>query len=127
MNATELYELLEPYNLSHLECDGSTRVMSWVLKGAGVEHVVMLGRLEYLEEQVVEPHFWIVLEDSGLVVDFKARMWLLNNEFAPHGVFEKSDFPNALYVGEETKIMVNKVIFNMLTRDQKETSHGNQV
>ena len=107
---------LDPYDeLKDLECDGFTRVASYLLRKMGIEHVVMLGSLEMLGHEV-EPHFWIILEESGLIIDYRARMWLDDKPEAPHGVFIEEDFPLAHYYGQETKVMTSKVVFDILTR-----------
>ena len=111
----ELQELLESYDNPGLECDGATRVFAWLLKKEGIPYTVMSGRLEF-DGQTVVPHYWLELDD-GLIVDFKARMWLSNDEDVPHGVFDPSDYPKALYVGAEDHcFIITKTIFNILTR-----------
>lgn len=109
---------LAPYDrIESLECDGFTRVASHILNGMGINHVTMFGSLKMFG-YVVEPHYWIVLEDTGLVVDYRARMWLDDKPEAPHGVFMEEDFPLAVYCGDETKLLVNKVVFDVLTRNK---------
>lgn len=120
MNRTEEIQCyLEMVDAPHLECDGSTRVFSWILREKGVSHVIKEGRLEYLdmdrdEPDVVEPHYWIEL-DTGEIVDFKARRWLPGRSGVPYGVFHPSDYPNALYVGTEANILVTRTVFEILT------------
>lgn len=116
----EIQEYLEMEDAPHLECDGATRVFSWILRRKGVEHTLMLGRLEFREPfdddvEIVEPHYWIKL-DTGEVVDFKARMWLEGREGVPHGVFNDEDYPKALYVGAETKMLITRTVYEILRR-----------
>lgn len=108
--------LLEEHDHPDLECDGATRVFSWLLKREKVGHTVMGGRLEVDGAGVVEPHYWILLDD-GRIIDYKARRWLPDAEGVPHGIFELNDYPKALYVGEEAKgFLVTRTMFNILTR-----------
>lgn len=116
----ELTEYCEMHDHPGLECDGATRVFSWLLKQKSVAHIIMGGRIEYREPfsdrpYVMEPHYWIEL-DYGLVVDFKARMWFPGKEGVPHGIFMPSDYPRVLYVGQEQKgFLVCKTVFEILT------------
>lgn len=82
--------LLAPYDeLLHLECDGFTRVASYVLTKAGIQHEVYGGYVE-TKDDVVQPHFWVLAWEGvggpSWTVDFRLRMWL--GAQAPHGVFE---------------------------------------
>ena len=73
-----------------LECDGLTRIISYILQMAKVDHLVEIGALH--TETVGEiPHFWIKLHD-GYIIDYRARMWLGNNPKVPHGVFQSDDY-----------------------------------
>ncbi|SUE95904.1 Uncharacterised protein [Ectopseudomonas mendocina] len=81
--------------LSHLECDGMTRVISHLLDENGVDHCICSGLLTDLEklydsavpgaEHVAVTHWWVELYD-GHYIDFRARMWM--GDLAPHGVFQ---------------------------------------
>lgn len=117
MTTGEIRELLERHDHPGLECDGAARVFSWLLRQRDVGHAVMEGRLE-VEPDVVEPHYWIQLDD-GQIVDYKARMWLPGVPGVPHGVFRLSDYPKALYVGAEARrFVVTRTMFNILTRSR---------
>ena len=114
MKRSEIQKMLEEYDHDGLERDGATRVFSWLLKEHEIPHIVMGGRLEF-DGDVVQPHFWIELECGG-IVDLKARMWLKREE-VPHGIFDLTDYPKALYVGGEVEgFIVSKTMFNILTR-----------
>jgi hypothetical protein len=123
MNREQIQKLLESYDKPGLECDGATRVFSWLLKQNKVPHIIKFGRLEVTrmnaqneaKDDTIYPHYWIELDD-GLMIDFKARMWLGDDSKIPHGVFRPEEFPAALYVGEETKLLVTKTVFEVLTR-----------
>lgn len=125
MKDHDIQEMLAAYDRSELECDGATRVFSWLLKREGIHHVVKFGRLEFQGQgiegiaaplDIVEPHYWIELEDGG-TVDFKAEMWLPGREGVPHGVFNQDDYPNVLYMGVEAEgFLVTKTMFKLLTQ-----------
>ena len=116
--------MLEHYDKPGLECDGATRVFSWLLKEVKTPHTIMFGQLDFTRlsakeksrDEVVYPHYWIELDD-GFIIDYKARMWLGDEPEVPHGVFKLDEFPAALYVGHATKLLVTKTVFEMLTRE----------
>jgi len=113
----ELQELLEPHDREWLECDGGTTVFAWILKKEGIPFTVMCGRAEF-DGEIVQPHYWLELEDSGLIVDFKLGMWLPGIGGVPCGVFSLKDNPKLLYVGEKANdFIICEVVYNMLTRD----------
>lgn len=115
MEPDKIKTMLEFYDRPHLECDGATRVFAWLLKKANIPYVIKSGRMEF-DKKIVVPHYWIELEESGYIVDFKSRMWLGDDEAVPHGVFRDTDYPRALYVGHESfDFLVSKTIFEMLT------------
>jgi hypothetical protein len=116
MDRNEIKQLLEPYDLPHLECDGATRVFVWLLREAEIPHIIKAGQLEVDGSATLWPHYWIELDDSGLIVDFKARRWLGESPDVPHGVFLLEEFPKALYVGDESRMLITKTIFDILTR-----------
>ena len=115
MERKELKELLEPYDSPRLECDGSVRVFGWLLKQKHISYVINFGQLE-VGHKKLWPHYWIEL-DNGLIIDYKARMWLGDEPNIPHGIFKLDEFPKALYVGKESKeLLVCKSVFDILTR-----------
>ena len=92
--------------LSHLEdkpveCDGMSSLVATVLHRNGIEYQGMCGQIvpKHLGSPI--PHVWI--EGGGLVVDFRARMWMGDEPSVPHGVFAKSDHPG-LYRGNSVEI-----------------------
>ena len=90
---------LDQYDSCRLECDGLTRVLSYVLNKAAIGHHVMLGEIaDPQTHRQFSPHFWIVLPD-GRHIDYRARMWLGQAEHIPHGVFDAEDYP-ITYTGE---------------------------
>lgn len=91
---------LERYDSCRLECDGLTRVLSYVLSNADIPHTVMLGEIiDRLTDNSFSPHLWIELAD-GRVVDYRARMWLGEAEYIPHGIFNLQD-QQVEYIGKE--------------------------
>ena len=90
---TQFLNSLEQYDTCRLECDGLTRVLSYLLTKANVEHRAMLGKItDQKTQQRFSPHFWLVLPD-GRHIDYRARMWLGRHEHIPHGIFDPEDYP----------------------------------
>ena len=90
---------LDQYDGCRLECDGLTRVLSYILTTAGIEHCVMMGEIvDTKTGQRFSPHFWITLPDRRHI-DYRARMWLGEAEHIPHGIFDPADYRVA-YNGE---------------------------
>lgn len=87
--------------LSALECDGMTRVASYLLSEAGKAHRVCCGTISITGEGgqrfVMEPHLWV--EIGGLTIDYRARMWFpgLPEVQVPHGIFPASAYPWVRY------------------------------
>jgi len=119
-------ELTRRYNnLTHLECDGLTRVLHTVLTDANVGHLVCLGKVSYSghlpdERSLVEPHLWIELGSDSeglLVVDYRLRMWLGDYPTVPHGVFNPVEYePIVEYHGEPIALpLLNKAVFLFMT------------
>lgn len=91
----KIQQWLEPLDgISHLECDGMSRVISHLLDKNDVAHTVNGGLLTDTvrlyddsvphHEEVAVTHWWIELE-TGHYIDFRARMWM--GQTASHGVF----------------------------------------
>lgn len=78
--------LADADSISGLECDGFSRVASYILTKAEIPHRVLRGRVETLTCNVA-PHFW--LEAYGWRIDYRLRMWA--GPEAPHGVFDPQD------------------------------------
>ena len=70
----EIVALIKPYQNLPLECDGMTRVITYLLSRAGVPHKTMLGTISVKGMGEFTPHYWIELVD-GSIVDYKSRMW----------------------------------------------------
>ncbi|RUS92944.1 hypothetical protein DSM107003_46910 [Trichormus variabilis SAG 1403-4b] len=73
----------------------------------------MIGVLS-LNNQEIEPHFWIDLP-NGERIDYRAKMWLIG-ENLPHGIFQPQDFPDVIYTGEPIELdILLPELFIMLT------------
>ena len=116
MTTEKIRKMLGKHDQPGLECDGFTRVASYLLSEEGVGHSVFEGLVKLGSAISVEPHFWIVLDD-GMVVDYKLRMWTGDSPIFPHGVFLMEDFPRVTYTGQEVKLMANKMMFDILTME----------
>lgn len=99
-------------DLLNLECDGLTRVLSYRLTKEGVRHRVMIGSIRTAKRNI-DPHWWIELPD-GRTIDYRARMWLGNDDLIPHGVFKREDFPNVKYEGEQHQVKVSDQVYQVL-------------
>lgn len=96
---------------ANLECDGTTRVLNYLLTTNNITHEVKCGSLDMGNEHV-PLHYWIELPGET-IIDLKAKMWLKNKK-APHGVFKKSD-TKAVYSGETIDMRTSETIFKILT------------
>lgn len=105
---------LRKYDGLKLECDGLTRVLSYVLNQHKVKHKIMIGVLYHKGNKVVPIHWWIILAD-GRTVDYRARMWAGDVATVPHGVFRQEAFSDVQYVGNHNEIEVTKKVFDALT------------
>ncbi len=110
MTAEEVRTLLDPYDPLPLECDGFTRVATYVLTRAGVPHDVYSGQV-FVSGEHMPLHYWVILGD-GTVVDYRLRMWFGE---APHGVFEHNEDGPVIYVGKKIEMTTSQVIFDILT------------
>jgi len=115
-------EIVKPYEGLALECDGLTRVISYLLLKEEIQHTIKTGELDVVDIDVLTPHYWIILDDTGEIVDYRARMWFGPYDYVPYGVFKEADYPKARYYGQETRLMVNRLYFNILTGHSEETA-----
>lgn len=108
----KLKKLLDPYDNCALECDGFSRIASYLLTQNNIPHDCFVGHVEF-EGRIVAPHFWIVV--GKWTVDYRLRMWL--GPTAPHGVFVANN--SIKYVppfgGGTTNLNCTKLIFEILT------------
>ena len=109
----EIVALIKPYQNLPLECDGMTRVITYLLSRAGVPHKTMLGTISVKGMGEFTPHYWIELVD-GSIVDYKSRMWFSDNASIPQGVFDPKGSPVS-YHGRPVEMGINQFIFDVLT------------
>lgn len=117
--AKQIDDLLSPYDGATIECDGFTRIATYLLKQAGIRHRAFAGHVIYQPDNGpalgVNPHFWIEIEqedDVAIIVDYRLRMWV--GKDAPHGVFSVLQ-DNVDYIGEPIELHVPKFIFDILS------------
>jgi hypothetical protein len=125
MNLTEeLIQKLDDLDcLTHLECDGMTRVVSYLLTENGVKHSVCTGSLTVkglplnrAKGTRIDLHWWV---DLGMdwIIDYRARMWLGKHRLIPHGVFSTKTSPEARYrATQRIQLHVPKFIFDILAQ-----------
>lgn len=109
----ELEQIISLYDKFQLECDGMTRVLSYVLSELEVAHVVHTGILTGPKGSI--PHFWIEL-DNGNYVDLRCQMWQGVDDTIPHRIFNANDYPAVQY--ESSRIEqweVSETIYMILT------------
>lgn len=99
----------EAERCGHLECDGATKILHYLLDSHNIPHYVFYGTLE-VNSKIMNPHFWIGLPD-GRYVDFKARMWFGND--APNGIFYPKD-TTAIYTGTPVEMKVSATLYKLL-------------
>jgi hypothetical protein len=111
--------------LRQLECDGMTRVASFLLDEARIAHDVCIGHValidvpRWVKNRVIKHHWWIEFEKDGahFVIDYRARMWLGDKPFVAHGVFLKTMFPSTVYSPKRRgPLDVPRIVFEVLTR-----------
>lgn len=91
----------------YLECDGSTRILNYILNKNGIPHEVYVGEISY-RGQLIPIHYWIRIGEW--YIDNKVRMWL--GEDVPQGVFKRTP---VLYDGEHVHMETSDTIFHILT------------
>lgn len=111
MTPNDIRALLNGYDHLLVECDGFTRIATYLLAKHRVPHTVWLGKA-WVGDHSIVPHFWITLPD-GHAVDYRLRMWA--GPKAPHGVFLVRD-TNVVYDGKAIEMPVPDIVFEVLTQ-----------
>jgi len=106
-------QLIEPYSNLPLECDGMTRVITYLLTRAGISHQVMQGSVTVAGKGTFPLHYWVELPD-GKVIDYRSRMWFEDDPSIPEGVFDPTG-TNIHYSGRTVDMAVDDFIFRALT------------
>jgi len=104
----KIENIIKDYVDLPLECDGLTKVISYLLEKNDIDHKVFIGNIGTI-------HLWIEVEDY--IIDYRARMWLGETDDIPHGIFKKEEYPNADWYNnkQEIKIEVSEILFKILT------------
>lgn len=111
--AERVRKLVKPYARLPLECDGMTRVISYLLHQNGIEHKIFVGSISVKRKGKFSPHYWIRLR-TGEIVDYRSRMWFNGDKDIPEGVFPENR-KVVVYKGEEVPLPVSEVVFKILT------------
>jgi len=107
-------QLVKPYIDLPLECDGLTRVISYILDKNNIKHKTCIGLISNKKDKVVE-HYWIELSD-GRYIDYRARMWLGDDESVPNGIFNPENYKETEYKYlKKTDLNTSEYIFRILT------------
>lgn len=97
--------LLDRYDTASLECDGFINIAHRVLTDAHIPHIVYGGAITW-GSRAMQPHFWIETIPEArsrhpiLRIDYRARMWLGDDQAVPHGVVAVGAFPEVVYTGQ---------------------------
>ena len=83
-------KLLFSYLNLPLECDGMTRVISYILTNEGIEHTVCIGNLSFEYSSII--HYWIELP-NGYIIDYCSKMWYPKVLDVQVGIFKYQDTP----------------------------------
>lgn len=101
-----------------LDCENLIRVIATLLDRDGVPYKAHQGAMWVKGIGHVEPHCWLVL-DGGRTVDFRARLWLGEEERVPHGIFVPTD--SQVYTSYKTfNAVVHPVVVFALTGSRLE-------
>lgn len=116
ININLIHQLLDRYDSTQTECDGLTQICSTILNKHDIPHQPMAGTLTF-EGYTIPIHLWINLP-IGFTIDYRARMWLGNDETIPHGIFKPLDYPNVIYEGEPIELEpLSQIVFDVLCLD----------
>nr|WP_192963334.1 hypothetical protein [Pseudomonas fluorescens] len=114
----EIHQLLMPYDKAPVECDGFTRLAHTALADAGVAHTCHIGRIVSADGERQSPiHYWIELT-GGVIIDYRARMWLGNDEGVPHGVFCPDGYKSWVYQGSAIELpLLSSILARFMVMD----------
>jgi len=101
-----------------LECDGTTRVLSYKLNTIGVDHTVKFGSIYNRQTgKRMDVHYWIelILEGDYYIVDYTADKWI--GVTATVGTFKWCNEVNNVYNGIESRLVTNELLVKMLLND----------
>ena len=94
----------------NLECDGMSRVVSYVLAQQGIKHKRVHGRA--IKGKNIY-HEWVDLE-NGFIIDYRLRMWFGEN--VHHGYVAPDNTSGVIYDPmSESPVVFNEELFLILT------------
>jgi len=115
MTNKNIERLILKYTKLPLECDGLTKVISYILTKHNIKHIVCIGNLIIDNKSIL--HYWIELPNKD-IIDYRARMWFGNNNTIPNGIFNPTKYKNAKYVAnKKLNLKVSEFIFKILTNE----------
>ena len=114
ISTNKIEKTLLKYTKLPLECDGLTRVISYILSKNNIKHKVCIGNLSDNEENEII-HYWIELSNKK-IIDYRAQMWLGEKKNIPNGIFDPEDYKDVKYeCKKKIRLNVNDMIFQILT------------
>lgn len=118
MSTLDVKELCDLYGLNarfeHLECDGLTWVLSYVLSELDVDHRVAYGSVEHGGKRLGR-HLWIEY-GPDLVIDYRLDVWFPEPARVPIGIFHPLQYAEVKYAKRgEFPPRCEKWLFELLT------------
>lgn len=114
ISVNKIEKLLSKYIKLPLECDGLTKVISYILDKNNINHKICIGNLSDDEGNGIL-HYWVELPNKN-IIDYKARMWLGNSKKIPNGIFNPKNYKNVKYTcNKKVNSNVSDMIFQILT------------
>jgi hypothetical protein len=97
MDRDRLESLVKHLEFAPVECDGMARLVATVLVQHNIQYQGMVGSIVPKGFDFSIPHFWVQVGD--LIIDYRAQIWLGNNDDVPHGVVFADKFED-IYSGK---------------------------
>ena len=125
----KITHIIKKYYRPKLDCDGQSRMFSWLLQQEGIKHTVNVGAVAW-KGNIFQPHYWIVFPDSDYILDCKVRKWSnwlnADPQELPNGLFIWKMNPNAplqyVHITEDSMVMTQE-LFEILDGISKDDDH----
>lgn len=112
MNKSQIQKLIEPFENSEVECDGMSKIISYLLYSNGIRYKHVFGQLIDLKKNTEIYHEWIVWNNH--IIDYRARMWF--GPTAPNGIFKENTVTKFSYMPDGyVSGKPSEFIFRLLT------------
>lgn len=113
-------ELCKPYENVNLECDGFSRIASYLLNTNNIPHKIKHGIVKYnfgdFKDKSLH-HWWIQLK-GNMILDYRLQMWFGKSLNVPHAVFNPVEYNLIEYREVRTENwIIEKPLFDILVSD----------